>query len=157
MTGVVIRRSFLSWASIVFRYHRSIFWVLLDLGTHKRAQRNNFKVFHFGIFERSKRDGAADASPLQVLRDARVKKSHAIAIFPVIKHGKLIADVHFELLKGGVVGDWPLVVHDVSSCRTPDCPSAPGPDDRRIVHARNTPPSNNEITPATAKAAEKPA
>jgi hypothetical protein len=34
-----------------------------------------------------------------------VKKSHAIAIFPLIKHGKLIADVHFELLNGGVVGD----------------------------------------------------
>lgn len=57
----------------------------------------------------------ADAPPLQVLWDARMKISHATAIYPVVKYGSLIADPYFETLKSGVVGDCPLVVHDVSS------------------------------------------
>jgi hypothetical protein len=100
--------------------------MFLDVGTHKRAQWDNLQVLSFGKLERSMRNGTADAPPLQVLRDARVKKGHAIAIFPVVKHGKLIPDVHFEPLKGSVVSDCPLGVHDVSSCRSPDCPFAPG-------------------------------
>lgn len=86
-----------------------------------------------------------------------MKINHAAAIYPVVKHGKLIADAYFEMLRDGVISDCALVVHGVSSCSVPDCPSASGPDDRRIVDARNTPPSSNAITPVTEKAAANPA